>query len=164
MAKVELKAPIIDEIKKLTADAKSIILVDYCGLTVEQDTVLRKNFRESNVVYKVFKNTLIKRAVAGTEFEGLIPDLEGPTALAVSKTDATAPGRIIAKYAKEIKPLELKGGVVEGSYYDRKAMAVVAEIPGRDVLLSRLLGSLQSPIANFARVINQVAEKNGDAA
>ena len=164
MAKVELKQPIVDEIKGLLDGAHAAVAVEYLGINVDQDTKLRKELRENGVIYKVFKNTLIKRAVAGTEFEGLIPDLEGPTALAVSKTDATAPGRIIAKYAKEIKPLELKGGVVEGSYYDRKAMAVVAEIPGREVLLSRLLGSLQSPIANFARVINQVAEKNGDAA
>ena len=164
MPKVELKQPIVDEIKGILDGAHSAIAVEYLGINVDQDTRLRKELRENGVIYKVFKNTLIKRAVAGTEFEGLIPDLEGPTALAVSKTDATAPGRIIAKYAKEIKPLELKGGVVEGNYYDKKAMAVVAEIPGREVLLSRLLGSLQSPIANFARVINQVAEKNGDAA
>ena len=164
MAKVELKQPIVDEIKGILEGAQSAIAVEYLGMTVDQDTKLRKELRENGVIYKVFKNTLIKRAVAGTEFEGLVPDLEGPTALAVSKTDATAPARIIAKYAKDIKPLELKGGVVEGTYYDRKAMAAVAEIPGREALLSRLLGSLQSPIANFARVINQVAEKNGGAA
>ena len=94
----------------------------------------------------------------------LTPDREGPTALAVSKTDATAPARIIAKYVKDVKPLELKGGVVEGTYYDANAMTQIAEIPGREELISRLLGSLQSPITNLARVLNQIAEKNGGAA
>ena len=163
MAKVELKQPIVDEIKGILEGAQSVVAVEYLGINVDQDTKLRKELRENGVTYKVFKNTLIKRAIAGTEFEGLAPDLEGPTAIAVSKTDATAPARIIAKYVKDIKPLELKGGVVEGIYYDRKAMIAVSEIPGREELLSRLLGSLQSPIANFARVINQVAEKNGAA-
>lgn len=164
MAKVEIKAPIVDEIAENIKDAQSLVVVDYRGLTVEQDTKLRKELRENGVIYKVYKNTLIKRAIADTEFAGLAPDLEGPTALAVSKTDATAPARVLAKYVKDIKPLEFKGGVVEGTYYDSKAMVAIAEIPGREVLLSRLLGSLQSPIANFARVINQVAEKNGGAA
>ena len=116
------------------------------------------------MIYKVFKNTLITRAVEGTEFDGIVPDLKGSTALAVSKTDATAPARIISKYAKDIESLNLKGGVVEGTYYDAEGMKKIAAVPGREELLSRLLGSLQSPIANFARVLNQVAEKGGEAA
>ena len=164
MAKVELKQPIVDEIKALLDGAVAVTAVDYLGLTVEQDTALRKELREAGVQYKVFKNTLIKRAIAGTEFAGLEPDLEGPTALAVSKTDATAPARIVAKYMKTIKPLELKGGIVEGTYYPASQMDAIAAIPGREELLSRLLGSLQSPITNFARVLNQIAEKNGEGA
>ncbi len=164
MAKVELKQPIVDEIKGVLEGAQSAVAVQYLGINVDQDTKLRKELRENGVIYKVYKNTLIKRAVAGTEFEGLTPDLEGPTALAVSKTDATAPARIIAKYVKDVKPLELKGGVVEGTYYDAKAMIAISEIPGREELISRLLGSLQSPIANLARVLNQIAEKNGGGA
>ena len=164
MAKVELKSPIVDEIKSVIDGAQSVVAVRYLGITVDQDTKLRKELRENGVTYKVFKNTLIKRAIAGTEFAGLEPDLEGPTAIAVSKTDATAPARIVAKYVKTVEPLELKGGVVEGAYYDAKAMEAIAAIPSRDELLSRLLGSLQSPIANFARVLNQVAEKNGEPA
>ena len=164
MAKVELKQPIVDEIKGVLEGAQSAVAVQYLGINVDQDTKLRKELRENGVIYKVYKNTLIKRAVAGTEFEGLTPDLEGPTALAVSKTDATAPARIIAKYVKDVKPLELKGGVVEGTYYDAKAMIAISEIPGREELISRLLGSLQSPIANLARVLNQIAEKSGEGA
>ena len=164
MAKVELKQPIIDEIKELLDGAQSAVAVKYLGITVEQDTRLRKELRENGVTYKVFKNTLIKRAADGTEFAALDPDLEGPTALAVSKTDATAPARIVAKYAKEVKPLELKGGVVEGAYYDKDAIQTIATIPSREELLGKLLGSIQSPITNFARVLNQIAEQNGGSA
>ena len=143
--------------------AQSAVAVRYLGITVEQDTKLRKELRENGVSYKVYKNTLIKRAAAGTEFEALAPDLEGPTALAVSKTDATAPARIVAKYAKDIKVLELKAGVVEGQYYDKAGIGTIATIPGREELISKLLGSLKSPLSNFARVLNQIAEQGGGA-
>lgn len=164
MAKVELKQPIVDEIKGILDGAQSAVAVKYLGITVEQDTRLRKELRENGVTYKVFKNTLIKRAAEGTEFAQLDPDLEGATALAVSKTDATAPARIVAKYAKDIQALELKGGVVEGTYYDKDSIQTIASIPSREELLSKLLGSLQSPITNFARVLNQIAEKGGEGA
>ena len=164
MAKVELKQPVVAEIAELFDGAASAVVVDYRGLTVEQDTALRKQLREAGVTYKVYKNTMIRFAAKGTAFEALEPNLEGPTALAVSKTDATAPARILANFAKTADKLELKGGVVEGPYYDAKAINVIASIPSREVLLGRLLGSMQSPIANFARVINQIAEKNGGSA
>lgn len=159
MAKVELKQPIVDEIKELLDGAQSMVLVDYRGLTVAQDTSLRKELREAGVSYKVYKNTLIKRAVEGTAFESVSVDLEGPTAIAVSKTDATAPARILAKAAKNAEALEIKSGVVEGTYYDSKAIMTIANIPSREELLSKLLGSMQSPITNFARVIKQIAEQ-----
>ena len=158
MAKVELKQPIVEEIKESLKDAKSVVLVDYRGLTVEQDTKFRKAMRESDVIYKVYKNTMVKRAIEGTEFEALKDDLEGPTAVAISKTDATAPARIVAQFAKENPVLEIKTGVVEGTYYDNAGIKTIATIPSRDVLISKLLGSMQSPIANFARVIKQIAE------
>ncbi len=158
MAKVELKQPIVDEIAALFDGATSAVVVDYRGLTVEQDTALRKQLREAGVSYKVFKNTLIKRAAKDTVFAALEPDLEGPTALAISKSDATAPARILAKFAKTADKLELKAGVVEGTYYDAKGIQIVATIPSREELLGKLLGSIQSPITNFARVINQIAE------
>ncbi len=160
MAKVELKQPIVDEIKGLLEGAKSAVLVDYRGLTVEQDTKLRKNLREAGVQYKVYKNTLINFAVKGTEFEELSSHLEGPTAIAISKEDATAPARILFNFSKEAEALELKAGVVEGTYYDENGIKVIATIPSREELLSKFLGSIQSPITNFARVIKQIAEKN----
>ncbi len=163
MAKVELKAPIVAEISENIKDACTAVVVDYRGLTVEQDTKLRKALREEGVVYKVYKNTFINFAIKGTDFEALAPYLEGPTAIAISKTDATAPARIIAKFAKEADKLEIKGGVVEGTAYDAAGIAKIAAIPSRDQLISKLLGSLQSPITNFARVMNQLAEKGGAA-
>jgi len=164
MAKVELKAPIVAEISEKIKDAGSIVVVDYRGLTVEQDTRLRRSLREAGVTYKVYKNTFINFAIKGTEFEGISEFLEGPTAIAIGKDDATAPARVIAKFAKEAPVLEIKGGVVEGTTYDAKGIAAIATIPSRDELISKLLGSLQSPITNFARVMNQLAEKGGAAA
>ena len=103
-------------------------------------------------------------AFQGTACERLCKHLEGTNALAVSATDATAPARIMAKYAKQFPKLELVAGVVEGNYNDQTAMQAIADIPSRDILLGRLLGSMQSPVANFARVIKQIAEKDGEVA
>ena len=164
MAKVEIKQPIVDEIKGHIAGAQSAVLVDYRGLTVEQDTKLRKALREAGVVYKVYKNTLLKRAFEGTDFAQLNGELEGPTAVAIGLEDATAPARIISEFAKTAPALEIKAGVVEGTYYDATGMQAIANIPSREVLISRLLGSMQSPIANLARVLKQIAEKDGEAA
>ena len=164
MAKVELKQPIVEEISAKVNGAQSVVVVDYRGLTVEQDTELRKQLREAGVTYKVYKNTFMTRAFKGTEFEGLAPYLEGPSAIAISTEDATAPARVLAEFAKKADKLEIKGGVVEGNVYDAKGMAAIASIPSRVELIARLLGSLQSPMANFARVINQIAEKGGAAA
>ena len=161
MAKVELKQPVVAEISELLNGAASAVVVDYRGLTVAQDTELRKALRQAGVSYKVYKNTLIKRAAEGTEFAALDPNLEGPTAIAVSKDDATAPARVLAEFAKKADKLEIKGGVIEGTYYDAKGMQVIATIPSREVLLGKLLGSIQSPITNFARVLNQIAEQQG---
>ena len=173
MAKVELKKPIVDEISANIKDAQSVVLVDYrglavihqnYGLTVEQDTQLRKNLREAGVTYKVYKNTFMNFAFKGTQFEGLAKYLEGPSAIAIATEDATAPARVLSEFAKTADKLEIKGGVVEGVVYDAKGMASIASIPSREVLISKLLGSLQSPVTNFARVLNQLAEKGGASA
>ncbi len=163
MAKVELKKPIVDEISANIKDAQSIVLVDYRGLTVEQDTKLRRNLREAGITYKVYKNTMMNFAFKGTDFESLAPYLEGPSAIAISTTDATAPARVLSKFAKEADKLEIKAGVVEGVMYDAAGIAQIAKIPSREELLSKLLGSIQSPIANFARVMQQLADKGGAA-
>lgn len=163
MAKVELKQPIVEEISGVIKDAQSLVVVDYRGLTVAEDTQLRKQLREAGVSYKVYKNTLVSRAVEGTEFEAIKDVLEGPSAFAVSTEDATAPARILAKFAKTAPALEIKAGIVEGTYYDADGMKAIASVPSREELLSKLLGSLQSPITNLARVLNQIAEQGGAA-
>ena len=165
MAKVELKQPVVQEIAGVIDGAQGAVLVDHRGLTVAQDTVLRKQLREAGVTYKVYKNTMMNFAFKGTDFEGLSQYLEGPSALAVSKDDATAPARVLCKFAETAKaPLDIKGGVVEGAVYDAAKIQEIAKIPGREELLARLLGSMQSPITNFARVLKQIAEKDGEAA
>ena len=156
---VESKAKVVDEISEAIKDAASVVLVDHRGLTVAEDTVLRKSLREAGVTYKVYKNTMMKRAFEGTDFAQLDQYLDGPSAIAVSKTDATAPARVICEFAKKAPALEVKAGVVEGQAMDAKGVAQIAEIPSREVLLSRLLGSWQSPVTNLARVIKQIAEK-----
>lgn len=164
MAKVELKQPIVQAIADDIKDAQSVVLVDYRGLTVAQDTELRKQLREAGVIYKVCKNTMMKRAFEGTEFAGLEEYLEGPSALVVSKDDATAPARIICKFAKTAEALEVKAGVVDGNVYDAAGINELSKVPSREELLSKLLGSLQSPITNLARVLNQIAEQGGAGA
>ena len=164
MAKVELKQPIVAAIAEDIKDAQSVVIVDYRGLTVAQDTELRKQLREAGVIYKVCKNTMMKRAFEGTEFAGLEEYLEGPSALVVSKDDATAPARIICKFAKTAEALEVKAGVVEGNVYDAAGINELSKVPSREELLSKLLGSLQSPITNLARVLNQIAEQGGAGA
>ena len=164
VAKIELKQPIVEEISASIKDAQSVVLVDYRGLTVEQDTRLRRELREAGITYKVYKNTMMNFAFKGTDYEVLTQYLEGPSAVAISETDATAPARVLCKFAKEAPKLEVKGGIVEGVAYDAAGIADIAKIPSRDELISKLLGSLQSPITNFARVMNQLAEKGGAAA
>ena len=164
MAKVEVKQPIVDKIAEEIKDAQSVVLVDYRGLTVAQDTELRKQLREAGVIYKVYKNTLMKRAFEGTDFAQLDDLLDGPSAIAISKEDATAPIRILNNIAKEAEALEFKGAVVEGTFYDVDGVKALASIPSREELISKLLGSLQSPITNLARVLNQIAEKGDGAA
>ena len=129
---VGLKTSTIDEIKDNFDGAQGVVVVNYSGLTVEQDTQLRKQLREAGVVYKVYKNTLVKRAIAGTEFEPMTDMLEGPTAIAICTTDATAPARILSNFAKTAEALELKCGVVEGTYYDAAGIQTIASIPSRD--------------------------------
>ena len=164
MAKVELKQPVVQEISEIIKEAQAAVLVDHRGLTVAEDTQLRRQLREAGVSYKVYKNTMMNFAFKGTDFEPLSEVLKGPSALAVSSTDATAPARILAKFAKTAPALEIKAGVVEGTFYDAEGMKAIAAVPSREELLAKFLGSIQSPIANFARVLKQIAEKGGSEA
>ena len=164
MAKVEVKKPIVDEIAELLNGAATAVVVDYRGLTVEQDTKLRKQLREAGVVYKVYKNTMINFAIKGTEFEGLAEYLEGPTAIAICKEDATAAARELAKFAKDAEALEIKGGVVDGVITSVEEINALASLPNKEGMLSMLLSVLQAPVRNVAYAVKAVAESKEDGA
>lgn len=159
---LENKKQVIDEIKSKLEKAVSIVVVDYRGLTAEQASELRDHLREENVEYKIYKNTMLKFAMEDEAYGKMKEVLEGPTAVAFSYDDPTSAARRLNDIAKKYEALEFKAGIVEGDFYDSVTIKDIAEIPSRDELLAKLLGSIQSPIANFARVINQIAEKGGE--
>ena len=164
MAKIEAKQAVVNEIKERLDKAVSVVLVDARGLTVAEDTDLRKQLREAGVDYKVYKNTMINFAIKDTQFEGLAQFLEGPTAVVFAYDVATKGASIVKKVSETAKNLEFKAGVVEGIVYDAEGIKAIADIPSSEVLISKLLGSFQSPISSFARVISQIAEKKGEGA
>ena len=157
------KHAIVNEIRERLDRTKSVVLIDSRGLSVAQDTLLRKTLRqEGGIDYKVYKNTMINFAVEGTAFEGLRPFLEGPTAVAFSYNEATAAAAVISKHQKAMPNLEFKAASIDGEVYDAEKTKAIAEIPSRDVLISRLLGSFKSPVASFARVVNAIAEEKSE--
>ena len=153
------KQLIIDEIKGKLETAKAAVVIDYMGITVAEADAMRKTLREANVDYTVYKNTLIKRAIEGTDFAPLAEVLDGPSALAISTEDATAPARTLNKIIKDFKKMEFKAGVVEGTYYDKAGIEAVAEIPSRDELIAKFMGSIQSPVSKFVRTLAAIAEE-----
>ncbi|MCX7774447.1 MAG: 50S ribosomal protein L10 [Clostridia bacterium] len=159
---IQKKAQVEELAQKLKA-AKSVVLTDYRGLTVEQDTNLRKALREANVEYKVMKNSIINFASKDSALEGLEKYLAGPTAIAISTTDPVGPSKILAKFAKDFEKLEIKGGMVEGNIIDVKGVEELAKTPSREELLARLIGSLQSPLYGLAAGLNALAEKQENA-
>ena len=156
------KQVIIDEIKEKLDGAQSAVVIDYMGITVAQADAMRKKLREANVDYTVYKNTLVKRAIAGTEFEGLAEVLDGPSALAISKEDATAPARGLNEVIKDFKKMEFKAGVVEGNFFDKDGIQTIADIPSRDVLLAKFLGSIQSPVSKAVRTFQAIADAKAE--
>ena len=153
-----LKEAKVAEIKEKLEKANSVVLSQYQGLTVEEDTVLRKNLREAGVEYKVYKNTLVILAAKELGLEGIVEYLEGPVAIAFGYEDVTVAARVLNDFAKDHKKLELKAGIVEGEIYDTDKIKQLATIPSKEVLIAKLLGSIKSPISSFARVINAIAE------
>lgn len=156
------KQAIIDEIKEKLDGAQSAVVIDYMGITVEQADAMRKKLREANVDYTVYKNTLIKRAIDGTEFDGLADVLAGPTAIAISKEDATAPARELSSIIKEFEMMEFKAGIVEGTFYDKDGIKTIANIPSRDTLIAKFMGSIQSPVGKMVRTIQAIADAKAE--
>ena len=162
----ESKAAIIEEIKNLLDTCQSAVIVDYRGLTVEEDTALRKQFREDGVVYKVLKNTYVKRAADELGIEGLDADLNGPTAVAFSyddlvapANDPAAPAKIIKKFIADKKKMTVKCGIVDKQYIDVKGVDALAELPSREVLIAKLLGSMNAPISGLVSVLGGTVRK-----
>ena len=158
----QLKQVIIDEIKSKLDGAQSAIIIDYMGTTVAEADEMRKKLREANVDYTVYKNTLIRRAIEGTEFESLSEVLDGPSAIAVSKEDATAPARVIKGIIDSLKKMEFKAGVVEGTYYDKDGIKEIASIPSRDDLIAKFMGSIQSPVSKAVRTFQAIADAKAE--
>ena len=156
MAKVELKQPIINEIKSQLEGAGSIVVVDYRGITVAQDTELRKQCREAGVVYKVYKNTMVKRALDDLGIEGADELLAGPTAIAFGYEDPVAPAKVISNFAKDIEVVEIKGGLLDSKPMTLDQIKYLSELPSKEVLIAKLMGSLNAPVTNFVGVLAAV--------
>ncbi|MHC1720078.1 MAG: 50S ribosomal protein L10 [Clostridiaceae bacterium] len=155
----EVKEAKVSEIKEKMKKAQSIIFAKYQGLTVEEDTLLRKNLRDAGVEYKVYKNTLTTLAAKDLGFDGIVDTLQGPLSVAFGYEDPTLPAKIINDFAKTHKKLELVAGIVQGEVFDEAKVKQLATIPSKDVLIAKLLGSFKAPISNFAYLLNAVKEK-----
>lgn len=155
---LEVKAQKVQEIREKMGKAKSLVLVNYQGINVEQDTELRSTLRKNNVEYKVYKNTMVTRAAQELGIEGLEQYLEGPVSIAFGYDDETTAAKLIADFAKAAKKLEIKGGYVDGKVYDAELMNQLAKIPAKEVLIGKFLGSIKSPLSNLVYMLNAVAE------
>ena len=156
---IEAKKVRVEEITEKFKTAATVVVVDYRGLTVGQVTELRKQLREAGVEFKVYKNTMTRRAVEVAGLEGLNESLTGPNAIAFSTEDVVAPAKIINDFAKKNEQLEIKAGVIEGTIASADDIKALAELPSREGLLSMLLSVLQAPMRNFALVTKAVAEQ-----
>lgn len=157
-AVIENKKAVVAEIQEKFNAASSAVVVEYRGLSVSEITDLRRQLRAENIDFKVYKNTMLRRAVEETEYQGLSDALVGPNAIAFGD-DAVAPSRVLANFAKKHKKLILKAGVVDGKVVDRDEIKELSSLPNHDGMISMLLGMFQSPVRSFAYAVSQVAEK-----
>ena len=158
-----LKEAKVAEIKEKLEKAQGVALANYQGLTVEEDTMLRKSLRDAGVEYKVYKNTLVTLAAKELGLEDLVQHLEGPVSIAFGYEESTAPASILFNFAKDHKKLELKAAVVEGVVYDKAGAVQLATIPSREVLIAKLLGSIKAPLSNLAYLLNAIKEQKESA-
>ncbi len=160
---LEAKQAIVAELSDKLANSVAGVIVDYTGTSVADDTVLRRELREAGVDYSVVKNTLLKRAIAGTDLEGMNTVLEGTTAIAISKDDHVAAARILKKFADSHENFKLKAGYLDGKAIDVEMVESLAKLPSREVLLATVLGAFQAPMAAFARAVQAIVDKDGEA-
>lgn len=161
-ATIAVKSELVDVYAKKFAEAVSVVVADSRGLTVEQDTQLRKNLREAGVEFKVVKNSVLRRAAEKAGIEGM--EFSGPSAVTFSNEDVVAPAKILSEFAKTAENLEVKGGVIEGKVSSREEIAAIAALPSREGLLSMLLSVLQAPVRNVALAVKAAADKAESAA
>ena len=161
---LEQKKALVEELADKLGRCASSVLVKYEGITVDQDTKMRKALREAGVEYTVIKNTLISKACDKTGFEGLKSELEGMNAIAISFEDPIAPAKILKEYAEKIETFEIRGGILDGAVVDAATVNELADIPPKEVLVAKLLGSIQSPLYKLAYALQAVVDKNGEAA
>jgi len=154
-AALEEKKQLVEEIKSKISDAKSVVIVDYKGLTVFQDTELRKTLREANVEYRVLKNRLVQKAFNELGYTDFDEALNGPTAVAFANGDPVAPAKILLESVDKYKKMAIKCGMIEGSYITEDGVKELATLPPKEVLVAKLLGTLEAPISGLARVLNE---------
>lgn len=152
------KQVVIDEIKEKLERAQSAVVIDYIGISVFQADAMRKKLREANVDYTVYKNTLVKRAIEGTKFESLAEVLDGPSAFAFGYEDAITPARVLSGIMKDYKKMAFKAGVVEGTFFNAEGIQAVAVLPSREELISKFMGSVQSPLSKAVRTFQAIAD------
>ena len=162
---LELKTATVAQIKEKLTTAQSVVLVDYRGLNVAEVTELRKQFRAAGVEYAVLKNSLVGIAAKEVGIEGLDSILEGPTALAFGMTDAVAPAKIIAEFAKKNDKLKVKAGILDGAILDVAGVEKLSAIPSREVLIAKVMGSMMSAVSKFVYVLEAIRkQKAGEEA
>ncbi len=161
---IEAKKQLVDEIAEVLSNSVSTVIVDYRGLTVAEVTDLRSQLREAGVEYKVYKNTMVRRAAEKAGIEGLDEFLTGPTAIATSSEDAVAAAKVISGFAKDHEALEIKSGVMEGNVITAEEVKTVGSLPSYDGLVSMLLSVLQAPVRNFAYAVKAIGEQKEENA
>ena len=159
MSNQETKKALVEEIKTNIQNAKSIVLIDYRGISVAEDTNLRKEFRNNNIVYKVYKNRLFKKACEELGINGFDSYLEGTTAFAFGMDEETVAPRIAKKQIKALNKMEIKAGYCDGAVIDAKQVDVLASIPSKEQLIANLLSMLNAPVSALARTLQAIADK-----
>lgn len=161
---LKAKQAVIDEIKDKFDRSLGTVVIDYMGINVEEADAMRKQLREAGVDYKVYKNTLVSRAIKGTQFEELDQVLSGPSAFIFGYEDATAPAREISSIMKKFDKMEFKAGIVEGTYFDKEGIVAISKLPSREELIAKFMGSIKSPISSLAYTLQAIADQKASGA
>lgn len=161
---IEAKAAKVAQVQEKIAAAQSVVLFDYRGITVEEDTALRVQMRKAGIEYVVLKNSIVERAARNAGIDASIDELlKGTNAFAFGVNDAVAPAKLLKDYVKKIKKCEIKGGIINGTVANASAMDALADLPPREVLLAKMLGSMMAPITGLAIALDRIREQKETA-